>query len=67
MPYAQSHHKNHSSHCLTQSSEPTPFLLLNLMTNRVVRYPQDHPAYLKEDAGWEDYDLRLQLLLPAEF
>ncbi len=28
----------------TPSSEPTPFLLLNLMTNGIVHQPQDHPV-----------------------
>jgi hypothetical protein len=36
MTYTQSHHKNHLSHCLTPSSEPTPIPLLNLMTNGIV-------------------------------
>jgi hypothetical protein len=41
---AQSHHKNYSSHCLTPSSKPTPFLLWNRIKSGIVRQPQDHPA-----------------------
>jgi hypothetical protein len=31
--------------CPDPSSKPTPFLLLNLMTNRILHQPQDHPAH----------------------
>jgi hypothetical protein len=46
MTYAQTHPKSHSSHHLSPSSKPTPFLLLNLMTIGIVHQPQDHPACL---------------------
>jgi hypothetical protein len=35
MTYAQIHPKSHSNHHHTPSSKSTPFLLLNLMTNRI--------------------------------
>jgi hypothetical protein len=44
MTYIQSHHKHQSSQCSIPSSKPTPFLFLNLMMNRIVHQPQDHPA-----------------------
>jgi hypothetical protein len=46
MTYAQTHPKSHLSHHLLPSSEPIPFLLLNLMMIGIVHQPQDHPACL---------------------
>ncbi len=36
--------KSHSNYCLSPSSEPTHFLLMNLLKNGIVHQPQDHPA-----------------------
>ncbi len=44
MTYVQSHHKSQSSHWCIPSSKPTPFPLLNLLTNGIVHQPPDHPA-----------------------